>query len=41
MELVEKFDNKRVSLNEKIERYKKEPGIYSQVVHLWIINDKR
>lgn len=41
MELVEKFDNKRQFLNKTVERYKEAPGEYTQVVHLWIMNDKR
>ena len=41
MEYVEKFDNKRTSLNMAVERYGEKPGEYSQVVHLWIMNDNR
>lgn len=40
MELLERFDNKRVSLNKVAERYKETPGEYEQVVHLWIMNEE-
>ena len=39
MELVERFDNKRVSLNKVAERYNPIDGEYEQVTHLWILND--
>ena len=41
MELVERFDKKRLPLNKTAERYEHTPGEYEQVVHLWIMNDKR
>ena len=40
MELVEKFNNKRVKLNKTTERHSKIPGEYEQVVHVWIMNDE-
>ena len=40
MELLERFDNKRVFLNKVVERYKETPGEYEQVVHLWIMNEE-
>ena len=41
MELVERFDNKRIPLNKLIDRYVDTPGEYKQFVHLWIVNDNR
>ena len=41
MELLERFDKKRLPLNKTAERYEHTPGEYEQVVHLWIMNDKR
>lgn len=41
MELMEKFDNKRRSLNKLGERYHEENGEYALGVHVWIINSKR
>lgn len=38
MEMVEKFDNKRISLGKMEERHKKIPNEYRQSVHVWIIN---
>lgn len=40
MEIVERFDNKRLPLNKQAERYNPTPGEYEQVTHLWIMNDK-
>lgn len=40
MEFVEMFDNKRKSLNKKVERYTHIEGEYSQGAHVWIINSK-
>lgn len=40
MELVERFDKKRLPLNKTVERYNPTPGEYEQVTHLWIMNDK-
>lgn len=40
MELVDRYDNKRRKLDGKIERYNEKSGEYSQVVHLWIQNDR-
>lgn len=40
MEFVEMFDNKRKSLNKKVERYTHIEGEYSQGSHVWIINSK-
>lgn len=39
MELVERFDKKRLPLNKTVERYNPVPGEYDQVVHLWIMNE--
>lgn len=39
MELVEKFDNKRLPLNKTLERYEKILGEYKQSVHIWFMND--
>ena len=41
MELLERFDKKRLPLNKVAERYENTPGEYEQVVHIWIMNDKR
>ena len=41
MELVERFDKKRLPLNKIVERYNFTPGEYEQVTHFWIMNDKR
>lgn len=38
MEMVEKFDNKRISLGKFEERNKIIPNEYRQSVHVWIIN---
>ena len=40
MELVDKFNNKRESLNKVGDRSEKILGEYNQVVHTWIMNDK-
>ena len=40
MELVERFDKKRMPLNKVTGRYTEIPNEYSQVVHAWIRNDK-
>lgn len=40
MELVERFDKKRLPLNKTVERYEPAFGEYEQVTHLWVINDK-
>ena len=40
MELVERFDNKRLPLNKAVERYNPTPGEYEQGTHIWIMNDK-
>ena len=40
MEFVDKFDNKRISLNKVAERQKKIDGEYRQSVHVWIQNSK-
>ena len=41
MELMDKFDNKRRSLNKVGERYHEEKDEYVQGVHVWIINSKK
>ena len=41
MELVDKFNNKRVPLNKLSERSEKIEGEYRQSVHTWIMNDKQ
>ena len=41
MELVDKFDNKRQSLNKTTERQVKVEGEYRQSVHIWIQNSNR
>ena len=40
MELVDKFDNRRQSLNKTTERQVKVEGEYRQSVHIWIQNSK-
>lgn len=40
MEMVDKLNNKRQSLNKTAERNKKIEGEYRQSVHTWIINSK-
>lgn len=40
MEIVDKFDNKRQSLNKTAERHEKIDGEYRQSVHTWIQNSK-
>lgn len=40
MEIVDKFDNKRQSINKKAERSEKVDGEYRQSVHTWIMNSK-
>lgn len=40
MEMVDKFDNKRQSINKKAERSEKVDGEYRQSVHTWIMNSK-
>ena len=40
MEIVERFDNKRLPLNKQVERYSPAQGEYEEVTHLWIMNDK-
>lgn len=40
MELVDRFDNKRIPLNKVTERYDKVEGEFRQSVHLWIENEK-
>lgn len=40
MELVDKLNNKRETLNKVGERSEKILGEYNQVVHTWIMNDK-
>jgi len=39
MEMVERFDKKRLPLNKVTERYEKIPGEYKQSMHVWIQND--
>ena len=41
MELMDKFDNKRRSLNKVGERYHEEKDEYVQWVHVWIINSNK
>ncbi len=38
MEMVEKYDNKRMPLNKIEERYNIIPNEYKQSVHIWIMN---
>ena len=40
MELVEKFDNKRMPLNKTTERYLKVPGEYGLAMNVWIKNSE-
>ena len=40
MELVDKFDNKRLPLNKQTERYEKTKGEFNQSVHVWFLNSK-
>ena len=40
MELVDKLNNKRQSLNKTAERQEKVDGEYRQSVHTWIMNSK-
>jgi 8-oxo-dGTP pyrophosphatase MutT (NUDIX family) len=40
MEFVDMFDNKRKSLNKKLERYTHVEGEYAQGSHVWIMNSK-
>lgn len=40
MEIVDKFDNKRVFLNKTSDRHEKIKGEYRQSVHTWIMNEK-
>ena len=40
MELVDKFDSKRIPLNKQTERYEKQKGEYNQSVHVWFLNSK-
>lgn len=40
MEIVDLFDNKRKLVGKVAERYNYDPGYYSQVLHLWIMNSK-
>lgn len=40
MEMVDKFDKKRLPLNKITERYEQIPGEYRQSMHVWIQNDK-
>lgn len=41
MEIVERFDKRRIPLNKTARRYNPTPGEYEQVTHLWIMNEKR
>ncbi|MBR2289150.1 MAG: NUDIX domain-containing protein [Clostridia bacterium] len=40
MELVERFDKKRIPLNKVVERYNPTKGEYEQSTHIWIMNSK-
>lgn len=40
MEMVDKFDVRRMPLNKVTERYERIPGQYRQSVHLWIRNSE-
>lgn len=40
MEIVDKFDNKRLPLNKTTDRYNKVKGEYNQSVHVWFLNSK-
>ena len=40
MELVDKFNKRRESLNKTTERFEKIEGEFCQYVHTWIMNDK-
>lgn len=40
MEMVDKFDKKRLPLNKVTERYERIEGEYKQSMHAWIQNDK-
>lgn len=39
MEVVDKFNNKRIPLNKITERHEKTSGEYKQSMHVWIQND--
>lgn len=40
MELVDKFNNKRLPLSKQTERYEKTKGEFNQSVHVWFLNSK-
>lgn len=40
MEIVDKFDNKRLPLNKTSDRYTKIKGEFNQSVHVWFVNSK-
>ena len=40
MELVERFDKRKMPLGKSSERYVNVPGEYGQAIHLWIMNSK-
>ena len=40
MEIVDKFNNKRESLNKTAQRYEKIKGEYRQSEHIWIVNNE-